>query len=93
MLSATFPAAGAAPRLPLRAMAADNSRAALDIHETAGDSYKNAVRETFLWCADEFANWIRMPCLDADGARLSKQQLHEALYAALAPEFVNRAVA
>ena len=32
-------------------MAADAARGSLDIHETAGDDYKDAVRDTFVWCA------------------------------------------
>lgn len=39
------------PAEALKAMATDGTRAALDIHETAGDDYKSAVRSTFLWCA------------------------------------------
>ena len=78
------------PAEALKAMAGDASRAALDIHETAGDDYKSAVRSTFLWCAEEFEHWMRVPCVDDAGERVSKQGLHENLYAALAPHFVNR---
>ena len=53
------------PKEALKAMAADSARAGLDIHETAGDEYKNAVRDTFVWCADSFEHWQRVPCVDA----------------------------
>ena len=73
-----------------KAMAGDASRAALDIHETAGTDYKAAVRETFLWCASHHAHWERVACIDAEGSRYSKAELAEVLYARLASEFVNR---
>ena len=57
------------PKEALKAMAADSARAGLDIHETAGDEYKNAVRDTFVWCADSFAHWQRVPCVDAEASR------------------------
>ncbi len=78
------------PEEALKAMAKDASRAALDIHETAGDDYKTAVRNTFVWCAGQFEHWRRLPCVDASGERISKEALHEVLYAALSPSFVNR---
>jgi len=73
-----------------KAMAKDTSRAALDIHETAGNDYKSSVRETFLWCASNFEHWVRLPCIDAAGERYSKASLADSLYASLASEFVNR---
>eukprot|EP00320_Phaeocystis_rex_P019098 CAMPEP_0119061082 /NCGR_PEP_ID=MMETSP1178-20130426/4932_1 /TAXON_ID=33656 /ORGANISM="unid sp, Strain CCMP2000" /LENGTH=366 /DNA_ID=CAMNT_0007042251 /DNA_START=32 /DNA_END=1132 /DNA_ORIENTATION=- len=79
------------PKDALRAMAADTARGGLDIHETAGDDYKGAVRDTFVWCADNFDHWQRVPCVDAQGERISKLQLHEQLYASLQAEFVNKA--
>ena len=30
----------------------------------AGDDYKDAVRDTFVWCADNFDHWQRVPCVD-----------------------------
>ena len=77
------------PQEALRAMAADASRGGLDIHETAGSDYKNAVRDTFLWCADNFEHWQRLPCVDEQGERYTKQQLADTLYASLQAEFVN----
>ena len=74
-------------------MAADASRAALDIHETAGADYKNAVRDTFVWCADNFEHWLRVPCVDDEATRISKQQLNDNLYASLQSEFVNKGAA
>ena len=78
------------PQDAAKAMAADATRAALDIHETAGDEYKRAVRETFLWSAGEFDHWVALPCVDDKGVRASKQELSDRLYATLASEFVNR---
>ena len=77
------------PQEALKAMAGDASRAALDIHETAGADYKSAVRDTFLWCADNFEHWQRLPCVDEQGERYTKQQLADTLYASLQAEFVN----
>ena len=72
-------------------MAADSARAGLDIHETAGDDYKAAVRSTFLWCAREHDHWMRVACVDEpSGRRLTKQELHEGLYDVLRPHLVNR---
>ena len=71
-------------------MAADGARAALDIHETAGSDYKAAVRETFLWCAEQHDHWVRVACVDDGGARYSKDALADVLYRSLAAEFVNR---
>jgi hypothetical protein len=71
-------------------MGLDASRAALDIHETAGDDYKTAVRNTFVWCSDQFEHWRRMPCVDGAGERISKQTPHEKLNAELSANFVNR---
>jgi len=78
------------PEVAARAMAADGTRAALDIHETAGEGYKRSVRETFLWCAEHYEHWVRVPCVADDGTRHSKSALSEVLYASLASEFVNR---
>ena len=79
------------PSEAAKAMASDASRAALDIHETAGTDYKAAVRDTFLWCAEQHEHWVRVPCVDeTSGARYTKAQLSEQLYGALAAEFVNK---
>ena len=72
------------------AMSTDGSRAALDIHETAGSDYKNSVRDTFLWCAENYEHWVRVPCVDDEGGRYTKPELSEVLYARLAGEFVNK---
>ena len=78
------------PEAAAKAMAGDASRAALDIHETAGNDYKSAVRDTFLWCAEHHDHWVRVACVDAGGARYSKQELSDVLYSSLASEFVNK---
>jgi dTMP kinase len=78
------------PDFALRALQADHTRAALDIHETAGASYKNRVRSTFLWCCQTFPTWTAVPCLSADGTeRLTRQDLHEAIVDDLRPLLVN----
>ncbi|KAG8464547.1 hypothetical protein KFE25_009915 [Diacronema lutheri] len=72
-----------------RALLADATRAALDIHETAGQSYKNAVRDTFLLCARKYAHWRHVPCV-VGTERLSREQLADEIWRTLAPEFVNQ---
>lgn len=71
------------------ALKADATRAALDMHETAGSAYKNAVRDTFLLCTRKFEHWRHVPCVVGE-ARLSREQLSEEIWQALASEFVNR---
>ena len=71
-----------------KAMEADGTRAALDMHEKAGDAYKNSVRDTFVWCAGHFGHWARLPCVDADDAERDVGAL-DTLHATLASEFVN----
>ena len=78
------------PETAAKALAADGSRAALDIHETAGNDYKAAVRDTFLWCAEEHSHWMRVSCVSPEGERYTKAQLSDVLWASLAGEFVNR---
>jgi dTMP kinase len=78
------------PTEAAKAMASDGTRAALDIHETAGADYKTAVRDTFVWCTDHFDHWVRVACVDDAGGRYSKQELSDVLLARLAGEFVNR---
>ena len=80
------------PQDAARAMAADGTRAALDIHETAGSDYKSSVRQTFLWCAANFGHWTRLSCVDekGEGGRYSKQELSDTMFAVLASEFVNK---
>ena len=55
-----------------------------------GDEYKRAVRATFLWCAENYEHWVRVPCVDDEGGRYTKPELSEVLYARLAGEFVNK---
>ena len=78
------------PTEAAKAMASDGTRAALDIHETAGADYKTAVRDTFVWCTEHFDHWVRVPCVDDGGSRFSKQELSDVLYSRLAGEFVNK---
>lgn len=81
------------PSVALAALSADGTRAALDMHETAGADYKNSVRDTYLWCTSNFEHWQRLPCVAPDGMRVSKEKLNDALFESLASEFVNRKVA
>ena len=75
------------PRQAKKAMEADGTRR-VDMHEKAGDAYKNSVRDTFVWCAGHFDHWARLPCV-GDGRRAAKQELSDTLHATLASEFVN----
>jgi dTMP kinase len=80
------------PDFALKAMQSDSTRAALDIHETAGLQYKNRVRDTFLWCCDRFPEWTAMPCTQSttEGeARISRDDLHNTIYAQVQPRLVN----
>ena len=78
------------PREALRALSADGTRAALDMHETAGDDYKQSVRDTFVWCSQNYEHWRRLVCVDEAGTRISKEDLAETLYGELKSEFVNQ---
>eukprot|EP00962_Isochrysis_galbana_P031190 scaffold10152_cov108-Isochrysis_galbana.AAC.1 len=78
------------PQVAAAALSADGTRAALDMHETAGADYKNGVRETYLWCAAHFDHWQAVACVTPDGARIPKEELNDALFESLAAEFVNR---
>lgn len=78
------------PKVAANALSNDGTRAALDMHETAGDEYKQSVRETFLWCTSNFDHWQRIDCLAPDGSRVSREDLGERLYESLSPHFVNQ---
>ena len=79
------------PREALRALANDSTRAALDMHETAGADYKEAVRDTFVYCSERNTEvWHRIMCVTEDGTRVTKEKLGETLYQKLADEFVNK---
>lgn len=67
-------------KVALEAMKKDTTRAYLDIHETAGSSYKEGVRLTYLWCCKELNAWKGVPCCDADGSRRSREELHNEIY-------------
>lgn len=68
------------PQVALRAMMDDKTRAYLDIHETAGDSYKRQVRDTFLWCSEHLPRWLRVVCATEEGERLSREAVHDTIY-------------
>lgn len=67
------------PAAALEAMKKDSTRKHLDIHETAGDDYKEKVRHTYLWCCDHLSGWSCVPCYDVRGGRLSKDAVHHAI--------------
>ncbi|CCW65258.1 unnamed protein product [Phytomonas sp. EM1] len=67
-------------KIAMQAMRGDPTRKYLDIHETAGETYKNNVRQTFLWCCNELKGWRCISCCDADGRRFTPEELHEKIY-------------
>ena len=61
------------------------------MHETAGADYKEAVRDTFVYCSERNTEvWHRIMCVTEDGTRVTKEKLGETLYQKLADEFVNK---
>uniref|UniRef100_A0A7S1HXY7 dTMP kinase n=1 Tax=Eutreptiella gymnastica TaxID=73025 RepID=A0A7S1HXY7_9EUGL len=86
------------PSFALKAMQADGSRAKLDIHETAAHTYKNRVRDTFLWCCKQFDYWTAVPCVTTDtnnppgedgGLRKTREEVHEFIYSCVQSQLVN----
>eukprot|EP01062_Namystynia_karyoxenos_P058562 TRINITY_DN50085_c0_g1_i1.p2 TRINITY_DN50085_c0_g1~~TRINITY_DN50085_c0_g1_i1.p2 ORF type:complete len:371 (+),score=133.76 TRINITY_DN50085_c0_g1_i1:87-1199(+) len=81
------------PEEAMRAMQGDAKRARLDIHETAKGDYKSLVRRCFRWCSSELPGWSKVECCEAQGAdsyrRLSREEVHEAVWAELKGDFVN----
>eukprot|EP00667_Euglena_gracilis_P005328 EG_transcript_5368 len=83
------------PRFAWQALQSDTKRATLDIHETATLQYKNRVRETFLWCCEQFPEWVAVPCVTEAaaegqaGTRRTREELHEDIYRLLHPFFVK----
>lgn len=75
----------------LRAMQSDATRRTLDMHELAGIEYKNNVRRSFLWCCSTFADvWAEVPCVnEAETERYSRAEVHERIFASVAPLLVN----
>ncbi|KEG12915.1 putative thymidylate kinase [Trypanosoma grayi] len=71
------------PDTALSAMKADRSRGHLDIHETAQHTYKEDVRNTYLWCCQELPNWIHIKCSDETGLRQSREATHDLICNAL----------
>lgn len=68
------------PKAALTAMEADPSRGPLDIHETAQSSYKEDVRQAYLWCCQQMPNWIHIDCCKCDGSRLSPNETNGLVY-------------
>ena len=79
------------PDFALRAMQSDATRRTLDMHELAGIEYKNNVRRSFLWCCGTFADvWAEVPCVnEAETERYSRAEVHERIFASVAPLLVN----
>lgn len=69
----------------MRAMFADTSRRALDIHETAAVAYKTRVQESFVWCSTYFKNWTVVPCMSESGERITRHELHETIRQIILP--------
>ncbi|CCW71419.1 unnamed protein product [Phytomonas sp. Hart1] len=68
------------PLIAMKAMQGDLMRKYLDIHETASDTYKKNVRQTFLWCCNVLNGWKCISCCDRDGRRRFPEELHEEIY-------------
>lgn len=77
------------PQESLKSMQADPTRTTLDIHETAGFLYKDQVRKTFLWCAENLPSWSVVNCMDG-ARRLTREELSDLIFNQLRPEFVNQ---
>ena len=74
----------------LKAMKTDTTRKELDMHELAGIEYKNKVRDSFVWCCNQFPEWQEVKCVSEEtGDRISREELHEKIFSALASEFVR----
>lgn len=67
-------------KVALEAMQQDTRRVSLDIHETAGGSYKEAVRQTYLWCCAELKGWHLVRSCEVDGVRKSREVVHKEIY-------------
>ena len=79
------------PEWALRAMQQDTTRKALDEHEKAGIDYKNNVRRAFLWCCANLPGWAEVPCVnEADTERLSRDAVHDMVWARFSDMFVNK---
>ena len=65
-------------KLPLAASAIQVAAEEEATHETAGADYKNAVRDTFVWCAENFDHWTRVSCVDDEGERVVQALLDHA---------------
>eukprot|EP00756_Hemistasia_phaeocysticola_P038295 Hpha_TRINITY_DN16750_c0_g1::TRINITY_DN16750_c0_g1_i6::g.79865::m.79865/K00943/tmk, DTYMK; dTMP kinase len=78
------------PEIALKAMEADTSRKALDIHETARVGYKSAVRRCYLSCAKRFEHWNAVACSGEEGARVPREAVHEQIWGLWQKDFVNR---
>jgi dTMP kinase len=76
------------PEWALKAMKADSTREALDMHELAGLDYKNKVRDSFLWCCKQFPGWAEVKCLDDKESRYSREELSNQIFDMLKTEFV-----
>ncbi|AAZ13156.1 thymidylate kinase, putative [Trypanosoma equiperdum] len=72
------------PAAALVAMQRDEKRESLDIHETAGLSYKENVRQTYVWCCQNQRNWVQIECCNDEGERYSREKVHEMIYNAVA---------
>ncbi|KPI83252.1 thymidylate kinase-like protein [Leptomonas seymouri] len=71
------------PAAALEAMRHDATRKQLDIHETAGDDYKEKVRQMYRWCCDHLQGWHRVACFDEKCRRLSREDVHADIVAYL----------
>ena len=78
------------PDVAFKALQADNTRAGLDIHETAKSSYKQDVRACFRWCCEKFPQWSEIPQLTENDIRKSRDAIHDEIWNSLESDFVNK---
>ncbi|RNF12700.1 thymidylate kinase [Trypanosoma conorhini] len=71
------------PQAALSAMKVDPHRGPLDIHETAQNTYKESVRNTYLWCCAKLPHWFHIRCCDDTASRSSPEETHDKVYEAM----------
>lgn len=59
---------------------AEGVRDTLDIHETAGSTYKEGVRSAFLWCSARYG-WTTVRCVGEGGVRIGRAEVAAAVAA------------
>ncbi|EPY42611.1 dTMP kinase [Angomonas deanei] len=68
------------PKAALEAMKQDHTRKYLDIHETAGNNYKENVRLTYVWCCENLKGWNHILCCNSDGERFERSHISSLIH-------------